>query len=176
MRSTTQFIVRSALFLALTVVFPIAFHQFGLAGRLFLPMHLPVLLAGFVCGPVGGFLVGLAGPGISFLLTGMPPTYAVPLMSIELPLYGLAAGLTYTRLHLNIYLALVVSMIVGRLGFALGLLILGTFIELPYGIEAYFKAVIVTGLPGIIIQLVFIPPIVAALMRSRRTPVSSVPR
>lgn len=133
-------------------------------------MHLPVLLAGFICGPVGGFLVGLTAPVISFLMTGMPPTYAIPLMSIELPLYGLAAGLTYYNLRLNIYIALVVSMIAGRLGFALGLLILGIFIELPYGIETYFKAVLVTGLPGIIIQLVLIPPIVAALKRRRQAP------
>jgi riboflavin transporter FmnP len=167
MSPATRLIVRSALFLALTVLFPIVFHQFGLAGRLFLPMHLPVFLAGFICGPVGGFLVGLTAPVVSFLMTGMPPTYAVPLMSIELPLYGLAAGLTYYKMRMNIYVALIISMIVGRLGFALGLLIMGTFIELPYGISAYFKAVIVTGLPGIIIQLVFIPPIVAALMRRR---------
>ncbi len=170
MRPATQLIVRSAFFLALTVLLPIAFHQFGLAGRFFLPMHLPVLLAGFICGPVGGFLVGLTAPVISFLMTGMPPTYAIPLMSIELPLYGLAAGLTYYNLRLNIYIALVVSMIAGRLGFALGLLILGIFIELPYGIETYFKAVLVTGLPGIIIQLVLIPPIVAALKRRRQAP------
>ncbi|MDD4050401.1 MAG: ECF transporter S component [candidate division Zixibacteria bacterium] len=167
MHSSTRLIVRTALFLALTVLLPIAFHQFGLAGRLFLPMHLPVLLAGFICGPVAGFLVGLTGPVISFLTTGMPPTYAVPLMSIELPIYGLVAGLTYYKMHMNIYISLIISMIVGRLGFALALLVLGTFIELPYGIGAYFKAVIVTGLPGIIIQLVFIPPIVAALMRRR---------
>ena len=97
----------------------------------------------------------------------MPPAYAVPLMSLELPLYGLAAGLSYTTLRLNIYLALIVAMIVGRLGFALGLLILGLFIELPYGLETYFKAAMVTGLPGIIVQLVLIPPIVAALNRRR---------
>lgn len=166
MRSSTRLIVHAALFLALAVLLPLAFHQFGLAGRLFLPMHLPVLLAGFVCGPLGGFLVGLAAPLISFLFTGMPPAYAVPLMSIELPLYGLAAGLTYYKMRMNIYLALILSLAVGRLGFALGLLVLGMFIELPYGLSAYFKAVLVTGLPGIIIQLVFIPPIVTALRRT----------
>lgn len=170
MRPGTQLIVRSALFLALTVLLPIAFHQFGFAGRLFLPMHLTVLLAGFICGPVGGCLVGLAAPVISFLLTGMPPAYAVPLMSVELPLYGLAAGLSYEKLHLNIYIALIVSLIVGRLGFALALLVLGLLIELPYGVGTYFQAVVITGLPGIILQLVFIPPIVAALKRRRQVP------
>ena len=167
MRPTSKLIVHTALFLALAVLLPIAFHQFGLGGRLFLPMHIPVLLAGFIAGPFSAILVGLMAPVVSFFLTGMPPAYAVPLMSLELPLYGLAAGLSYTTLRLNIYLALVIAMIVGRLGFALGLLILGLFIELPYGLETYFKAAVVTGLPGIIVQLVLIPPIVAALNRRR---------
>jgi len=166
--SSSRLIVRTALFLALTILLPIAFHQFGLGGRLFLPMHLPVLLAGFICGPVGGLLVGLTAPVISFLTTSMPPAYAVPLMSIELPIYGLFAGLAYYKMHMNVYVALVVSMIAGRLAFAAALLVLGTFIDLPYGVGDYFKAVIITGLPGIIIQLIFIPPIVAALMRPRQ--------
>ena len=168
MNATPKMLVRTALFLALAVVFPIAFHQFGLGGRIFLPMHIPVLLAGFICGPVSGLIIGLLAPGISFVLTGMPPSYAVPLMSIELCLYGLAAGLFYFRLRMNVYVALLVALILGRIGFALGLVVLGLFLELPYGVETYFSAAVVTGLPGIIVQLVFIPPIVAAVMRRER--------
>jgi len=155
--------------LALGVLFPIIFHQFGMAGRIFLPMHIPVLLAGCICGPLSGLIIGLLAPALSFALTAMPPSYAVPLMTIELSLYGLAAGLFYYRLRLNVYIALVVSLILGRIGFAIGLLILGLFIELPYGVKTYFSISVVTGLPGIIIQLVIIPPIVAAVMRRERT-------
>lgn len=161
-------LVRTALFLALAVLFPIIFHQFGMAGRIFLPMHIPVLLAGCICGPLSGMIIGLLAPALSFALTAMPPSYAVPLMTIELLLYGLAAGLFYYRLRLNVYIALIVSLILGRIGFAIGLLILGLFIELPYGVKTYFSISVVTGLPGIIIQLVFIPPIVAAVMRRDR--------
>ncbi len=155
--------------MALGVLFPIIFHQFGMAGRIFLPMHIPVLLAGCICGPLSGLIIGLLAPALSFALTAMPPSYAVPLMTIELSLYGLAAGLFYYRLRLNVYIALVVSLILGRIGFAIGLLILGLFIELPYGVKTYFSISVVTGLPGIIIQLVIIPPIVAAVMRRERT-------
>lgn len=168
MPPSLRLLTRTALFLALAVLLPIAFHQFGLGGRVFLPMHIPVLLAGFIAGPISGLLVGILAPLISFLFTGMPPAYAVPLMSIELPLYGLAAGLAYHRLKLNVYVALVAAMIAGRIGFAIGLLVLGVFLELPYGIERYFQAAFVAGLPGIAVQLVFIPPIVAALMRKRQ--------
>jgi len=145
-----------------------ALHPFGLAGRVFLPMHVPVLLCGFIAGPFAAVIVGLLAPLLSHLLTSMPPAYAVPLMTLELPLYGLAAGLTYKKLGLNIYLALLISMIVGRLAFALGLLILGLFIQLPYGPAEFFAAggAVVAGLPGIIIQFIIIPPIVAAMKRT----------
>lgn len=159
----SQFIVRTALYLAIAVTLPIAFHQFGLAGRIFSPMHIPVFLAGFISGPISGVVVGLLAPGISFLLTGMPPTYAVPLMTGELVLYGLVAGLVYRKLKMNIYLVLIFSMIMGRIGFAIGILLFGFFISLPYGVETYIKIAFITGLPGILLQLAIIPPIVIAI-------------
>ena len=79
----------------------------GIGGRVFLPMHIPVLLAGFLAGPLAGFIVGLLAPGLSTLLTGMPPAVITPVMTLELPLYGLTAGLFYYRMHLNIYIALI---------------------------------------------------------------------
>jgi len=167
--SKAKLITHSALYLALAVLLPIGFHTFGVAGRVFLPMHLPVLLAGFLIGPYAGLVVGLLAPGLSHLLTGMPPTYAVPLMSLELPIYGLIAGLAYNRLKLNIYLALLAAMIFGRLMFGLGLFVLGLFIELPYSAAAFFSSggALMSGLPGIIAQIVIIPIIVAAVRRKR---------
>jgi riboflavin transporter FmnP len=159
----------TSLYLALAVILPFVFHQFGIAGRIFLPMHIPVLICGFIVGPFAGVLVGLIAPILSHLLTSMPPAYAVPLMTIELSAYGLIAGLAYQRLHLNVYLALLVAMIFGRLAFALGLIVLGLFVELPYGVAEFFAAggALITGLPGVIVQIIVIPPVVAALRRSR---------
>ncbi len=167
--SHARFITHTALYLALAVLLPIGFHAFGMAGRIFLPMHIPVLLAGFLVGPGSGLIVGLLAPGLSHMLTGMPPTYAVPLMSLELPLYGLVAGLTYNRLKLNIYIALVAAMIVGRIMFGVGLFVLGLFMDLPYDAATFFSTggAIITGLPGIAIQIVLIPLIVAAARRQR---------
>jgi riboflavin transporter FmnP len=167
--SKTNWITQTALFLALAVVLPVGFHAFGIGGRVFLPMHFPVLLAGFLVGPYSGLAVGLMSPLISHLITGMPPTYAVPLMSLELALYGLVAGLAYRRLRLNIYIALIAAMVVGRIMFGLGLFILGMFMELPYTTTVFFSTAgpILTGLPGMIAQLVVIPIIVAAVHRAR---------
>jgi len=166
----TRFIAHSALFLALAVVLPLGFHAFGIAGRIFLPMHLPVLLAGFIAGPWSGLVVGLLAPLLSHLLTGMPPSYAVPLMSLELPIYGFIAGICYNRLRLNIYLALIVAMIFGRVMFGLGLFVLGRFMDLPYSAAQFFSTggALISGLPGIAIQIVLIPVIVAAVKRQRR--------
>jgi len=167
--SRAKFITRVALFLALAVLLPVGFHALGVAGRIFLPMHIPVLLAGFLAGPACGLLVGLMAPGLSFLLTGMPPTYAVPLMSLELPIYGLIAGLAYYRLKLNLYIALVAAMIVGRLMFAVGLFFLGMLMELPYTAATFLSAggAVMTGLPGVAVQIILIPIIVAAVKRGR---------
>jgi len=170
LKSEAKFITHLALYLALAVLLPIGFHSFGMAGRIFLPMHIPVLLAGFLVGPWCGLIVGLLAPGLSFLLTGMPPAYAVPLMSMELPIYGFAAGIFYNRLKLNVYVALIVAMILGRAMFGVGLFLLGMFIKLPYSAAAFFSAggAIVTGLPGIIIQIIIVPIIVAAVKRNQQ--------
>ncbi|MEW6411179.1 MAG: ECF transporter S component [Candidatus Zixiibacteriota bacterium] len=168
-RPRIKFITHVALYLALAVLLPLGFHAFGVGGRVFLPMHIPVLLAGFLTGPWCGLIVGLLGPAASFLLTGMPPTYAVPLMTLELAVYGLIAGIAYQRLKLNIYVALLAALILGRLVFALGLIVLGRFMELPYTVAVFFSSTgaVVAGLPGIAVQIVIIPIVVAALKRYR---------
>jgi len=163
-------IAHTSLYLALAIILPLAFHQFGIGGRIFLPMHFPVMICGFVVGGLPGVIVGLIAPLLSHLLTSMPPAYAVPLMSLELPIYGLFAGLTYRSLKLNIYVSLLLCMIAGRLAFALGLFLLGLFMELPYGPAQFFAAggAVVTGLPGVIIQFIIIPPLVAGINRISR--------
>jgi riboflavin transporter FmnP len=159
---STKDITLTALFITLGVILPIVFHQFALAGRIFLPMHIPVFLAGIFVGPVGGLIVGLICPFLGFLLTGMPPPYAVPLMSMELAIYGLSIGILIRWIKLPI-LSLLIAMILGRLAFAFGLFILGQFLSLPYGPEAFIKVSLITGLPGIALQLILIPLLMEAV-------------
>jgi len=134
-----------------------------------LPMHIPVLICGFIVGAGPAVIVGLLAPILSHLMTSMPPAYAVPLMTMELSLYGFTAALTYRRLKLNIYLSLLIAMIFGRLTFALGLFILGLFIALPYGPAQFFAAggAVISGVPGIIVQFIIIPPLILSLKRMR---------
>lgn len=164
---TSRQITLTGLFITLGVVLPIVFHQFALAGRIFSPMHIPVFLAGIFVGPASGLIVGLICPALSFLLTGMPPPYAVPLMSLELPVYGISIGILIRIIKLPI-ISLLVAMILGRLAFALGLFLFGLFLSLPYGPREFIKISVITGLPGIAIQLILVPLLIEAIQLTKR--------
>lgn len=156
------------MYLAIALALPYGFHLTGLGGRMFLPMHLPVLICGMALGPYYGIIVGLLAPVLSHFMTGMPPTYAVPLMTLELPMYALVGGIAYKKLKLNIYISLIAAMIVGRLAFAFGLAVLGLFVALPYGPVQFIAAggAMLTGWPGILLQIIIVPPLVAAINRA----------
>ncbi|HEX9911741.1 MAG TPA: ECF transporter S component [candidate division Zixibacteria bacterium] len=165
MKITAKHITLSALFVSLGIILPFLFHQFGLAGRIFSPMHYPVFFAGILMGPLSGAIVGVTSPVLSFLLTGMPPPYAVPLMALELPTYGATIGLFYKRLKIPILISLIVSMIAGRAAFALGIFVIGAFVNLPVRFISFLEASFITGLPGILLQLVLIPVLSLRLKR-----------
>ncbi len=163
----------SAVCIALCVVLPIAFHSIPDAGSVFLPMHIPVLICGMICGWPYGFLCGLAGPLLSSLLTGMPPVAYLPPMMIECGVYGLTAGwmLRIVRTkstYADLYIALVTAMIAGRIvsGIAKALIFTPGL-----ALSAWVTASFVTALPGIVIQLVFLPSVVFTLMKARVIPV-----
>jgi hypothetical protein len=153
--------IYGSFFLALGVVLPIGFHLFQFGGFIFLPMHIPVLLAGFILGGKYGLLVGLLTPIISHLFTGMPPLSppVLPMMIVELACYGLAAGLLY-RNGRNIYVALIGAMIFGRIGAGSALYLGAVFLGLDIPIWAIVSGGIVKGIPGIVIQLFIIPVLV----------------
>ena len=67
-QSHTKNLVLTAFCIALCIVLPMAFHAIG-AGATFLPMHIPVLLCGLLCGWPFGAACGLIGPLLSSLPT-----------------------------------------------------------------------------------------------------------
>ncbi len=76
--TTVKKAIITAICIALCVVLPQAFHAIPNAGSIYLPMHIPVLLCGLVCGWPYGLLCGLAGPLLSSLFTGMPAAAYLP--------------------------------------------------------------------------------------------------
>ena len=163
----------TAVCIALCVVLPQAFHAVPNAGAIYLPMHIPVLLCGLICGWSYGLLCGLAGPALSALLTGMPPAAVLPGMLVECGVYGLAAGLLMQlvrtkHLYADLYISLAAAMLLGRVvsGIAKALI----FSAGSYSMASWVVGSFVTALPGIVIQLALLPSIVYALMRARLIP------
>lgn len=162
-----------AVCIALCVVLPMAFHAVQNAGSVFLPMHIPVLLCGLICGWPFGLLCGLAGPLLSSLFTGMPPMAYLPSMMVELAVFGLVAGLLMKvlstgKLFADLYISLTGAMLAGRIvGGAARALI---FARGSYSMAAWATGYFVTGLPGIVIQLALIPAVYFALEKARIIP------
>lgn len=162
--SAVQKLTLSALFVALGLVLPTAFHAIG-AGTVFLPMHIPVLLCGFVCGWQYGLGVGLIVPLLSSLTTGMPPFPMVALpMMFELATYGALTGIFHKKA--NVYVSLLGAMLAGRAVSGIASALLLGFIGKPYGLTVFLTGAFVTALPGIVLQLIVIPLLVLALERT----------
>ena len=163
----------TAVSVALCVVLPMAFHAIPNAGNIYCPMHLPVLLCGLVCGAPLGLVCGLLGPILSALITQMPPLAVLPPMLVELGIYGLTAGLMMRlvrtgRLFGDLYISLISAMVLGRI--AAGAVKALIFTPGKIGFAAWATSYFVTALPGIIIQLVLLPAVVAALTRAKLIP------
>ena len=171
MKMTAKKITVGGLLIALALVLPSAFHLFGVPqpGQVFLPMHIPVLLGGFALGPVFGLFVGTISPLVSSFLTGMPAIGRLPFMMIELAVYGFASGLIYSshaKKKFGIYISLISSMLAGRVAYAIALFIASNLMGVECGGVMAAVTATVSGLPGIIIQLVMIPPVIYTLERS----------
>ena len=137
--------ILTALCVALCVVLPMTLHAIPKGGVLFSPMHLPVLLCGYM-----------------------------PVMMIELGLYGLISGLVMQflrsgKLVIDLYAALVIAMLGGRV--ITGILRALIFAGGSYSWSAWAAGYFVSCLPGIILQLILLPTIYVALERAHLLPV-----
>jgi len=162
-----QKMILSGLFLALALVLPFFTGSIQALGASFLPMHLPIILCGFICGPKYGGLIGFISPLLRSLLFSMPPLYPVAIaMSFELAIYGFITGIIYMSFKknvVNIYFSLIIAMIAGRIVLGIANVILLGLDGVAYSFSAFISAAFVVALPGIIFQLVAIPIIVFAL-------------
>lgn len=163
----------TAVCIALCYVIPLMFHGIQNAGSIFCPMHIPVFICGLICGWQYGLLCGIAGPALSSALSSMPPVAILPSMMVELAVYGTAAGLMMKLVrtkstYADLYISLIVAIVCGRVlaGLAKALI----FARGSYSMSAWIAGSVVTSWPGTVIQLVFIPTIVFALMKSHLIP------
>lgn len=163
----------AGLCIAIGVVLPQVFHLLPQGGQLFLPMHFPILLCGLVCGWPWGLACGILTPLLSSLLTGSPNPAYLPAMVCELAAYGISTGLLARVLHtkwrlLDRYLQLIGAMLLGRLVY--GAVNAFFFSAGHYTLSVFLSAAFITASPGILCQLILLPPVVLLLDKARLSP------
>lgn len=161
----TKRLVLSAMLLCMGLVLPFLTGQIKEIGDSLLPMHIPVMLCGLLCGAYYGGAVGLMMPFVRSLFFGMPPIYPNAVwMSLELATYGFVIGILYFRAKRKslavLYISLISAMLAGRVIWGISKALL-----LGLGGKAFTVGMFVSGgfidsLPGMILQLILIPFIV----------------
>lgn len=169
--SSTQNLVLAALFLALGLALPFVTGQIPAMGQALLPMHLPVIIGGFVLGGPMGLLIGFITPILRSLIFGMPPIFpTATAMAFELAAYGLLAGLLYRVLSkgtLRVYLSLIGAMLGGRVVWGLVSLVLFGLQGRAFSWQLFTAGAFINAVPGIVVQLILIPLLVISLERRR---------
>ena len=163
---TTKKLVTASMLLAIGVIIPSIFHLTGLPGQMLLPMHITVLIGGFLLPPSLAILLGMLTPLLNSVITGMPVLFPIAIIMIfELGAYALVASLLYRVLKVPSLLALIISMVVGRIIAGVTIFVLSAFFTLPLDPVLFVRGAVIAGFPGIIIQIILVPSLVYAIVK-----------
>ena len=159
------------MFMAVGLVLPFLTGQIPQIGKMLSPMHIPVLLCGFVCGWQYGLAVGFITPLLRSVLFQMPVLFPSAVgMAFELATYGAAAGVVYTLFRkknlVAIYATLIVAMLCGRVVWGLVSIVLYGIQAKQFTMEMFLAGAFIKAVPGIILHLILIPAIMFALEQS----------
>lgn len=167
---SVQKLTASGICLALCLVLPFITGQIPEIGSMLSPMHIPVLLCGFICGWQYGLAVGAIAPVLRYLLFGMPPVFPTgAAMAFELAAYGACAGILYKMLAKkasNVYVSLVGSMIAGRIVWGVARFLMAFLFGVEFSLAAFLSGAFITAVPGIICHIVLIPVLVIGLRKA----------
>lgn len=159
--------ILAALFLALSYVMPFLTGQIPEIGAMLCPLHIPVLLCGFICGWPWGLAVGFIAPLFRCLTLGMPPLFPTAIcMAFELATYGATAGFMHKflpRKKAYVYCSLITAMVLGRLIWGAAMYICMSVNGGVFTLAAFVAGAFTNAIPGIIVQIVLIPILVMIL-------------
>lgn len=179
MKKTTKQLTYSALFLALAFILPFFTGQIPAIGSMLSPMHLPVMLCGFICGGPWGLAVGFIAPILRSLLFTMPPMFPTAIaMSFELAAYGLFCGIFYGILKHKLaktpalYVSLVGAMLCGRIVWGCAQFLLLAAKGGSFTFAAFMAGAFLNAVPAIVSQLILVPAIVILLEKVLKVDVS----
>lgn len=154
----------------LAVLLPQLVHlTLGQAGGVrWLPMYLPVLLAGCLLGVRWGMGVGVLSPVVSFALTSlwgdpMPAAARLPFMMAELCVFAAVSGIFSKQIAKNGWMAFPAVLLGAVAGRAFFLLLAVLFQSVaPFTVGTVLSQ-IETGLSGLVLQAAMVPLLVMGL-------------
>lgn len=161
-------IVLSAMFLAIALILPFLTGQIKEFGSMLLPMHIPVMLCGLVCGWQYGLTIGLIAPILRSALFAMPVMFPSAIsMAFELATYGFVIGILFQKARWkcikSLYRCLIISMVAGRVVWGIVQCILLGLGENGFTISMFVTGAITKAIPGVILQLMLIPTVMLML-------------
>lgn len=175
MKNSIKNLTLAAMFLALCMVMPFLTGQIPQIGSMLLPMHLPVLLCGLICGWKYGLAVGAIAPIMRSLIFGMPPMFPSAItMAFELATYGFVIGWLFAHAKWqcikSLYRCMIVAMLAGRLVWGIvSAVVVGVWGE-GFTFAAFLAGAFTNAIPGIILQLLLVPAIMLFLHKTHLVP------
>ena len=87
----------ATVFVACNLILPQVFHLIPQGGIIFSPLSLVILAGAYKFGWKTGLLAALASPLVNHLITGMPAWEVMPVMTMQLAVLAIVAGLAAQR-------------------------------------------------------------------------------
>ncbi|MBQ9940060.1 MAG: ECF transporter S component [Clostridia bacterium] len=164
-------IALTAMFLSLGFLLPFLTGQIKEIGDTLLPMHIPIMLCGLICGYKYGFVAGAVLPFLRGIIAGMPPLYPNAVwMAAELCVYGGVVGFLYMKFFRKqmwwLYCCLLISMISGRIVWGVTKAVLLGVAGKAFTLQAFLAGGFIDSLPGIVLQLILIPVIMQIINKN----------
>lgn len=170
-KKTVMRLTYSAMCVALAIALPIITGNVPRIGNMLCPMHIPVMLCGFLCGPVWGLAVGAMSPILRSVIFGAPIMFPMAVaMAFELAAYGAVSGFLYRRLPKtagSLYVSLLCAMAAGRVLWGAVRFVIAGVGGTSFPFSAFVAGAVTNAVPGIIVQIILIPLVVAALHRAK---------
>lgn len=163
-------LVLAAMLMAVGIVLPFFTGQIPQIGNMLLPMHIPVLVCGLICGWQYGGIVGFFLPLLRYVLFAVPPMPNGIAMAFELAAYGAIVGFLYNRSRwqciVSLYRSLIIAMIGGRIVWGVVRVAMFGVMGNAFSWKMFMAGAFLNAIPGIILQLVFIPALMLVLNRT----------
>ena len=164
--SNTEKLTFASVCLACCFLLPLLTSHAPQVNMMLCLMHFPVMVCGMMCGAPWGVAVGVSAPILRSLMFGMPLMYPDAVaMCLELGVYGFVCGLEANdprKSPANIFLDLILAMVAGRVVWGASMVFFALISDVSFSVEL-FKAAVINTWPGIILQLMSLPPLIVFL-------------